>query len=139
MGVTSAKIRITKVSTAGSNQTIAHSPMMRVVRAVATVVAIILTKLLPMRMTPISLSGRRNSLEARIAPRFFFFTKCFRRYRLSESIPVSALEKKPERRIKNAKIAKSRVVEGPSNGGLTYVFSERMIVERVLGSIQGKL
>ena len=76
LGVTSANIKMIRVNTKGSTATVAHSPNTRVVMAPATIVAKILTKLLPINITLIRRSGRFSRFDARVAPLCFFFARC---------------------------------------------------------------
>ena len=67
-GVTSAKIKTTSVS-APVAIAIPRSPYKRIPIIVATCAAAIFTRLLPIKIRPMSLSGRLNSLLTRFAAR----------------------------------------------------------------------
>ena len=105
-GVTSAKIRMTRVRRKVAT-TMPASPYRRMAMTVAMAEAAMLTRLLPMRIRPISRSGRSSKVLARTAPRCLCLRRCFRRWRLSDIMPVSELEKKPDRRIRAASTANS--------------------------------
>jgi len=85
------------------------SPQIRMAITVAMAEAKILTKLLPIRITPINWSVRFRSFWARRAPLWPVFAMCFRRYRLRDIIPVSELEKKPDRIIRPTRRMNSAV------------------------------
>ena len=87
------------------------SPNSLIAMTVAIAEARILTKLLPMRIRPMSRSGRCSSFIARRAPRWPVPLRCFRRYRLSDIMLVSELEKKAEIRIRIASAVKSKPSE----------------------------
>jgi hypothetical protein len=105
-GVISANISKTIVSPAVAIA-IPVSPQSLIAITVAIEDARILTKLLPIKITLISWSVRLSSLLAFIAPLCPLFLRCFSLYLFSESIPVSALEKKAENIIKRNKKIKS--------------------------------
>ena len=85
------------------------SPQTRIAITVAIDDAKILTKLLPMRITPISWSVRCSKPWARLAPLWPVLAICLRRYRLRDIIPVSELEKNPESRISPTRRVNSAV------------------------------
>ena len=111
LGVISAKISMTKVSMAVA-MAMPASPHRRIAITVAIEDASIFTKLLPIKIILISWSVLSNSLLALVAPLWPLFFRCFRRYLFNESMPVSALEKKPESMIRiNRKISSDDIDE----------------------------
>ena len=74
-GVTSAKTKITKVN-APVAIAIPASPNKRCPMMVAIAEAKMLTRLLPIKINPINLSGFSNSFSTRIAALFLSFARC---------------------------------------------------------------
>lgn len=103
LGVTSAKINIMRVKVAVA-QAMPLSPINRSAIIVAMDEARILTKLLPINMTPISRSGRRSNASILLACLLPLCAKYLNRYRFNDIIPVSELEKKPERKIRKKRV-----------------------------------
>lgn len=101
-GVISAKIRMTRVKIAVA-MAMPASPHSLIAITVAMDEASMLTKLLPINMTLMSWSVLSSRSLAFCAPLWPFFFRCFKRYLFRESIPVSELEKNPDRIIKNSK------------------------------------
>ena len=87
------------------------SPHRRRAIIVAIEEAKILTKLLPISMTPINWSVLCRSLLALWAPLWPLRVKCLRRYRFKDIMPVSELEKKPERMIRINRMRNNNSVE----------------------------
>ena len=77
-GVTSANIRTINVRLIGVAKG-AGSPSKIIAIEVAMEAARKFTKLLPIKMIPISLSGVSSNLLARLAPGCFFLLRCFSR------------------------------------------------------------
>ena len=77
---------------------------------VAIAEARIFTRLLPIKIIPISLSGRASNLYAFLAPRLFFL-RCFNRYLLRDIIAVSELEKNADNINKPPRIKNSNFIE----------------------------
>ena len=105
LGMTSANIIITIVIKTVTAKT-ALSLQILMAITVAKAVARVCVKLLPISITPKSLSVLSSSFETRFADLLFSFTRCFRRYRFIAIIPVSEPEKKADiitRKAINAK------------------------------------
>lgn len=103
LGVTSANMRITNVNPPVAMATPA-SPQIRTAMMVAMAEDNMLTKLLPIKMTPISLSGRSKSELTFIAERCLLLARCLSRYLFSDNMPVSELEKKAESNIRQKSV-----------------------------------
>jgi len=91
------------------------SPHNRIAITVAIDDARMLTKLFPIKIILINWSVLSSSLLALAAPLWPLFFRCFRRYLFNESIPVSALEKKPDNMIRIARKASSDVMDDSFN------------------------
>lgn len=110
LGVISAKINNIIVSPAVA-MAMPVSPHNLMAITVAIEDARMFTKLLPINITLISWSVLFNRRLAFIAPLWPLFFRCFRRYRLSESIAVSELEKNADKIIKKNKKMSKVVIE----------------------------
>ena len=99
LGVTSAKTRITMVK-APVARAMPESPQSRSAITVAIDDDRMLTKLLPIRITPINRSGRSSRLCTLLAVLLPLLAMCRKRYRLSDIMPVSELEKNAEHKIR---------------------------------------
>ena len=96
LGVTSAKIRIIKVKRRETYK-IPTSPHILIAMIVAKAEARILTKLLPIKIKPKSLSVLDNNFVTLLAPLCLFLTKCFSLYLFIAIMLVSELEKKADK------------------------------------------
>eukprot|EP00828_Plagiopyla_frontata_P031520 TRINITY_DN41351_c0_g1_i1.p2 TRINITY_DN41351_c0_g1~~TRINITY_DN41351_c0_g1_i1.p2 ORF type:complete len:170 (+),score=4.99 TRINITY_DN41351_c0_g1_i1:126-635(+) len=123
-GVISAKIKITKVSTPVAIA-IPASPNKRCPTMVANAEAIMLTRLLPIKIKPINLSGLLSSFSTRSATLFLSFARWRKRQRLSDIMLVSELEKQAEITIKITS-AISRALVGMSFKIVSFYISQHL-------------
>ena len=112
LGVTSANIIIIRVIQIVTART-PLSPQSLIAIIVARTEARMFTKLLPINMTPRSLSVLSKSLETLLADLFLCLTKCWSLYLLIAIMLVSELEKNAETSTK-IKILVNKIQRGTS-------------------------
>ena len=110
-----SEYKITKVNPKVATARPQTSPNRRMHTIVAMADAPMLTKLLPINIRPIRRSGRCSNFCTRIAPLCPSFSKCFRRYRLIDIMPVSELEKNAESKMRIPRRINKLLVDMSSN------------------------